>query len=335
MKAAKTAVLGLVCLAGGAMLGGCGIGPGLGKQDLFKIDNQRCPLAEAKVLLANYQKQYADLYGVDLWDEAAGQEEDLETYVKDLTLTELADIYTMDLIGQEKEIALSDTEKNQADQAAKAYYGALSDKEKSYMGISGKEMETLYERYALAQKVYDALTEDVSREVSDNEARVMKVQQIFTTSEDAARKAKARLDKGGDFDKVTEEYSETAKRSANIDRSMIPQEAQESVFALKENQISDIVQTEDGYYIFRCVQSYDAKLTEANKEKVLEVRLRKAVDDSCDAQIKAEKSTLNRKAWDETALCDPEDLSETDFFSVFEKYCGGDTEGSQGEETTE
>lgn len=79
-----------------------------------------------------------DLYGVDLWDEAAGQEEDLETYVKNLTLTELADIYTMDLIAQEKEIELSVGEKEQAQQASEEYFDSLSEKEKAYMDISQK-----------------------------------------------------------------------------------------------------------------------------------------------------------------------------------------------------
>lgn len=109
-------------------------------------------MSQTKVLLVNYQNQYADLYGVDLWDEAAGQEEDLETYVKNLTLTELADIYTMDLIAQEKEIELSDGEKEQAQQASEEYFDSLSEKEKAYMDISQKEMTELYERYALAQK---------------------------------------------------------------------------------------------------------------------------------------------------------------------------------------
>lgn len=186
-------------------------------------------------------------------------------------------------------------------------------------------MTELYERYALAQKVYGILTEEVSREVSDDEARVMKVQQIFTTSEDTAQKAKAQLDKGGDFDAVAEEFSETAKSSANIDKSMIPEEEQEKVFGLKENEISDVVRTEEGYYIFLCVESYNAKLTEANKEKVLEERIDQAVDQSYNEYVDSAKSTVNQKAWDKTVLDTSGELTSSSFFTVFDKYCGEDS----------
>ena len=87
MKTAKAAVLGLVCIVGAGILGGCGIGPGLGKKDIFTIDGEHCSMAEAKVLLVNYQNQYADLYGVDLWKEESGQKEDLESYVKGQGMT--------------------------------------------------------------------------------------------------------------------------------------------------------------------------------------------------------------------------------------------------------
>lgn len=334
MKTAKAAVLGLVCIMGAGILGGCGIGPGLGKKDIFTIDGEHCSMAEAKVLLVNYQNQYADLYGVDLWKEESGQKEDLESYVKDLTLTELADIYTMDLIGQEKKIELSDTEKEHAGQAAEEYFGSLSEKEKAYMEISQKEMEELYERYALAQKVYTALTEEVDQEVSDDEARVMKVRQIFTTSEDTARKVKARLDKGGDFNALAEEFSETAKTAVNLDRSMIPEKDREKVFALKENEISDVVQTEKGCYIFLCVESYNPELTQANKEKVLEERISKAVDDSYNAYVKSARSKVNQKLWDETKLDTSGDLSTSSFFEVFDQYCGKDYTRGESEDSS-
>ena len=55
------------------------------------------------------------------------------------------------------------------------------------MDVKEKDIVTAYEHYALAEKLYKTLTEGVDEEVSDDEARVIHVQQIFVTDEESAR----------------------------------------------------------------------------------------------------------------------------------------------------
>ena len=324
MTAAKTAALGLVCAVGAGILGGCSFSHGLGNDDLFQIEKETCPLSQAKVLLLNYQNQYEDLYGVNLWDEKSGQKENLEVYVKELTVTELADIYTLNLLGQDKEIQLNETEKEHADQAAKEYFTSLSEDEKEYTRITQEEMTELYERYALAEKVGLSLQENVSQDVSREEAKVMKARQIFMTSEDTAKKVKAQLDKGADFEVLAREYSETAKESVNLDRSMFSQEDQEKIFNLKEKEVSDVIQMSDGYYIFRCEKSCDEKLTKANKEKILENRKQEAVEQACSEYAKGADSAVNKKAWEQVKPDTCGAGADCGFFDTFEQYCSGD-----------
>lgn len=261
---------------------------------------------------------------MNLWETSEEQQSYLETYVKDLTVTKLAEVYTMELIGEEKEISLTEEEQAHVEAAAEEYFASLTEDEKTYMDISIKDMEALYERFAAAKKVYRSLTERVDQEVSDDEARVMRAKQIFVKSQDTAKLVKQKLDAGEDFDTLAASYSEAGKVDVALDRSLIEKENQDAVFALKDKQISGIIPEDDGYYIFQSVKSYDPELTEANKEKVLAGRMEDAVNSTYDTYVKEARSKLNKECWDSVKLDTSGSLKTSSFFDVFEKHCGKD-----------
>ena len=51
-------------------------------------------------------------------------------------------------------------------QAAAEYYDSLTEAERSYSGASQSDIERMYQRYALAVKVYEQLMESVDEEIS-------------------------------------------------------------------------------------------------------------------------------------------------------------------------
>lgn len=69
---------------------------------VFKVGSESCSKDDAKVILMNYQKEYSNLYGIDMWEHDYGQEQSLEDYIKDLTLAQMAQVYTLDIIASEK-----------------------------------------------------------------------------------------------------------------------------------------------------------------------------------------------------------------------------------------
>ena len=177
-----------VVLGISVFLGGCSLGKtdivfttGLSANEVFKIEHEKVSLAEAKVYLCNYQNLYGNVYGIDLWEQQY-QTDDLEQYVKDVTLSEMTRVICMDQLAEQKEITLSKEEKTNLKLAAKEYYESLNEEEKSYMDVSEATIEKLYENYALASKVYTSLTTGVNEEVSDDEARVMEAQQIYVAA---------------------------------------------------------------------------------------------------------------------------------------------------------
>lgn len=227
-----------VVLSISVLLGGCSLGKndivfttGLSANEVFKIEHEKVSLAEAKVYLCNYQNLYGNVYGIDLWEQQY-QTDDLEQYVKDVTLSEMTRVICMDQLAEQKEITLSKEEKTNLKLAAKEYYESLNEEEKSYMDVSEATIEKLYENYALASKVYTSLTTGVNEEVSDDEARVMEAQQIYVKDQNRAGEVASRLANGEDFRTVAADYNEAAQIDITFGRDEMPKEVEDIAFNL-------------------------------------------------------------------------------------------------------
>lgn len=292
----------------------------LNNKQVFRIDKSICELKEAKVYLANYQNIYGTAYSIDLWEHDFG-DASLEDYVKDITLAELTSVYSMNLLAEAQEMTLSEDERNKVALAAEEYYDTLSWKEITYMGVSEDDIEEYYAHYALAQKLYNSLTDGVNEEVSDDEARVIEIMQIFVENELDANIVRQKLLNGEDFATVANNYNELSAIQVTVSRDDLPNEVEDVAFRLDDNEVSAMITVENGYYFVKCLNKYNEELTEANKENIVEKRQKEAFDDVYNEFISTRESYLNIKLWDELTLEVNEDITTDSFFEIFEKYC--------------
>lgn len=237
-------------------------------------------------------------------------------YVKDITLEELTRIYCMDLLAKSREMTLSEEEQEKVAQAAKEYYASLSDEERDYLGVSESEISTYYERYALAQKLYNSLTNEVNEEVSDDEARIMEIMQIFVSDADRAVMVRQKLQSGDDFATVANNYNELPAIQVTVARDDLPKEVEEVAFAMENDQISGMITSEKGYYFIKCLNKYDEELTEANKANIVEKREKEAFDDEYNAFVASLSSNLNEDLWDEMRLKTDGTITTNRFFEI-------------------
>lgn len=310
------------------MLSGCQIGNkdivvsnSLSNKQVFKLDKTACGLKEAKVYLTNYQNIYGTAYTIDLWQHDFG-DDSLTDYVKDITLEELTRVYCMDLLAEAQEMTLSEEELAKVAEAANEYYGSLSEEEIAYMGVSELDIEEYYTHYALAQKLYNSLTDGVNDEVSDDEARVMEIMQIYVTDEQKAHEVRQKLLQGDDFASLANNYNELSAIQVTVSRDDLPSEVEEVTFQLDNDEISGMITVENGYYFIKCLNKYDEELTEANKSNIVEKREKEAFDDVYNEFVSSLNSNLNTEVWEELTLDISEEITTNSFFSVFEKYCG-------------
>ena len=303
--------LGLVA---GTLLTGCQIGDTnivisrpLSSRYVFQIGEMSCSVKEAKLYLANYQNLYGTAYTLNLWEHDFG-DESLEEYIKAITMNELV---TM-------EISLNEADESKIKEAAKVYYESLSDEERSYLGVSEADIVTYYEHYGLAQKVLKELTGEINGEVSDDEARVMEVLQIYVTDAEKAAEVSEKLRNGEDFASVANMYNELPGIQSNICRDDLPDEVEAVVFQMDDNEISNGIEAEGGYYFIKCLNKYNVELTEANKVTIVEKREKEAFDDVYNEFVAGLDSRINEDVWEELKLDTTSQIKTGSFIETYE-----------------
>ena len=206
------------------------------------INDHKYDIRYAKLYLCNYRNLYGKAYGTDLWES---YDADLEQYVKDVTIQELTHIACMDILAENQDMHLSEQEKKQAARAAKEYYQSLTEEEKTFIGLYEREIRTAYEEYALAEKLYHALTQGTDEEVSDDEARVMRVKQIYITDQAKAQSYLTQLQGGTDFETLAQTVNEADAVDITVNRSTFSDEIIQKLFALTDGGITDIIEADN------------------------------------------------------------------------------------------
>ena len=302
IRRGAAALLAAIVLTGS--LTGCGtlsntkivLTTGLTGDQLFKVGKSVCTLPEAMIYVMDYKQQYENAYGVEMWEHDFGGVT-LEEYVKDTIVAQLASIKAVTLLAKENNVTLSDAEKEKISQAAEEYYSALTDEQKKYMKVEKSDVEDLYTAHVLSKKVYTEITKDVNTEVSDDEARIITIQQIRLDSLDNAESVKARLDEGKDFGTVAAAYNRDSQTTVTLGRGEKEAAYEEAAFSLENDQISDVIETTDGYYILKCVNNFDRDATEANKITMVEKRRDEEFTEAYETLMADTPSEFNRQKW--------------------------------------
>ncbi|MDY3795726.1 MAG: peptidylprolyl isomerase [Agathobacter sp.] len=308
------------------LLAGCKIGGkeivfelGSDNDYVFSVGESKCSQKQARLFLCNYQNLYGNAYGVNLWDYDF-EGDSLEEYVKGITLDELTKIVCMDIVSQEQEIALTEKEHKLVKKAAEEYYKSLSDDELSFMKVSQSDVVEIYENYALAEKLYKNLTEGVNTEVSDDDARVIRIQQICVSDKKNADAVSEKLAAGEAFETVAGEYSTCTTSQLTVSRGELPKELEEVAFELANDEISQAVKTTGGYYFIKCINKFEEDLTEANKVNILNQREKEQFNDVYEDFVGNAVFYLNEDVWNEIKIDKSLDIKTDSFFEIYDKY---------------
>lgn len=313
---------------------------GFGKDEVFRIEDESCKTDEIMVYLTTIQNQYESVYGEEIWN-AALDGVTLEENVKETVLARIAQVKTMYLLAVEKGVELDEGEKALVEQAAQEYFASLSEKEKKLLGVTEETVEKLYTEYALAEKVYDVLIEDINPEISDDEARTITVQHILlrtytmdgagnrvpysesakqATYEKACEIREMAVSGEHEFTELASRYSEDSNVTYSFGKGEMDEHFETAAFLLETDEISPVVESESGYHIIKCLNTFDREETDANKVKIVEQRRKEAFGQEYDAFVATLAKNLNQSLWDEIELIHDEEVTTDNFFAVYEKY---------------
>lgn len=309
------------------------------ENEVFRINRKPCIIPEVNVYMRTTQDQYESVFGSQIMDKEIDGDT-LGNQLKDTILARLAQIKVMNLLAEDRGIELSAAEIELSQEAADVYISQLSDAEISDMQINRDIVASMYGEYALANKIYENVTKDVNPEISDDEARTITVKHILikdydqdlngsrldvSDAERFKRRAKIRkvLDaiKGGeDFDEMAALYSDDEQVVYSFGKGTMPEAFEKAAFNLDNDELSDIVETEYGFHIIKCVSTFDKVETDANKEKIVQERKNEAFNEVYSSFVEGLYSNLNEDLWNTLDFSSNPDVTTTNFFDVYNEY---------------
>lgn len=284
LKRRITAVILFAVLAV-SFLSGCSrikFTTGISKDEFAKCSNMVISTDISDLLLAEQKYSYENLFNNNVWSENIGNMT-MEEYVVDSVKNTIANLIYLNLTADELRIVLTDEENRKAAEAA-TEYTSMSE------GISEDAVQEIYTLILRAEKAFYAMTDDVDTEVSNDEARIISVQYVFVStmvknedgtisavSESEYNRAKKLAEEiykaarnGSDMISLATEKSSDSIHSMELGRGQYNREFENAAFDLEIGEISDVVETEYGFYVIKCINdNIESNIAKRKAEIVL------------------------------------------------------------------
>ena len=331
------------CIAAAMMLltvclmAGCGGSTGTktknGDKTLFTYDGKKVSFKEywvyAKIQATETEAIYSQYFGENFWDMSIDGTKTMEDSVKESTVNQIKRIIVLNNRASEYKCSLSDEDKKNCEKYAKAFAEDQTGKTiLEECGATEEDMKKIYEENTLAHKVSEQMTKDVNRKVSDDEARVTKVNRVsfdITKTDEKtgetkklgkkkveeqkkkAEKALKDLKSGKKtIQKIAEEneYTDSMEESYSAGESEEGKAFEKAIKGLKDGDILDqVIETDDAYVIAQLVAYTDKDGTKEKKESIISEREQEAFNKKYDEWTKKlEKSWNYEKDVDQELL---------------------------------
>lgn len=242
---------------------------GFDKNTILEVDDQQAYSYEALMLYADIRSQYTDLFGESIWNrDIYGKS--FDDYAKEQVRTRLIRVAFMNRLAQERGVVLDRDEKNNVTKAAKEYWEGLSEEGAAKLGVSLADIERMFEKFAIAGRLYSDMTGNLVPEISTDQARVIKIQYVAADSADTIQKAMEQLESGENFANVARSVNGDSGYEYELRRGEMAAEFEDAAFNLASGETSGIVQANNNYYIIKCISDNDVSKTETNRDAMLQ-----------------------------------------------------------------
>ena len=286
-------------------------------------ENQDYPKAQAMIVVATERNRYEKTYTDQIWNVTLENGQTFETYLLDQVQSFLKDLKTMNLLAKNQDISLTSAEKDRIHQLAEEYFQSLTSGDIAYMGVTEEDVETMYQQYYIANKAVGQLTEEIDLEVSDSDAKVIEVLKIQVSDQETAQKAYERVTDGNeDFQTVAKEVSEDTQIDQKMGRGENAAVLENAAFDLEIGQVSPVTEYDGNYYIFQCVNDYDAEATQERKTRPYETRKNQAFRQIYNSFQQENKVNFSDEMWSDIHFEEGDQTQADNFFTLYQEEFG-------------
>ena len=284
-------------------------------------DTSGFPDAQAMLIITTEANRYRTVYTDQIWQVQVGEEESFQLYLLEQIRTFLKEVKTMNLLADERGIQLTGQEKEQLRQLSSEFYQSLTEADRECIGASEEDVYAMYEAYHRANRLVDEVTKNVDLEISDSEARVMKIQELCLETEESAQEAFQQLsEEGTNFSSVARAIREEGYKEESVGRGERSAAYEAAVFSLEDGQLSQPFADGASWYLVKCVDSYDEDATLERKERLALQRKNQAFRRIYDTFAGEHPVEIQGSIWENVDLTEMGQSTTVDFFERYQEY---------------
>ena len=307
--------------------------PQEGPKALLKVGEEALPLKLAQLCAVSQKQQYETAFGSSIW-EVEYQGRSFEDMLKDNFRTHVALMFTSYCMAKSEGVTLSAEEEKTLREAANACFDQMDKEDVRILGVSSADTEQTLRMYLMAKKIYRQTAGSVELDLSEDETRVIRLQEIRINTEGLegvekdqkltlAAEALNMLEKGEDFTKVAEKYSDTGAGIYSASRDTLSSAETKAAFALATDEYSPVVTLPGAYVIFYCVNSYDKAASEMRRMELLQHMEDAGYKEKINKFLGSHPLIWDEAGWNEIRIADYEGPAAASIYAVYDKYFAG------------
>lgn len=282
----------------------------LSEEALFEINDTECSIGTALLRLLEAKEEYENAEDSVLWTRKIG-DTTLAEYVKNTVKDELLKYTAAQEMAADLTVYLSNEEINSAKNSAMQLYEHMVTKYNLVnYDVSLEDAEDLYIKKAYYDKVYEKLSENIYMEISEADTKAIEIDYVFIPAEDGieiAEQMRNEMKSGTGFAEVCADHGYDVVLNNVETKGNMPEAFENSAYALRDGEISEVVVTQNGYYIIYCIEDYLVTESQANSNKIIYGKKKENFQDAYEKFAKTNKMRFDNGKW-----------SELDFYTLGE-----------------
>ena len=277
----------------------------LGSTTLLEINDTQCSMGTGVFALLEAKENYKDADDVLLWSRNIG-DTTLAEYLKDTVTDELLRYTAAQVMAQNLTVFIGEEDRDKAEADAETLFEVLNSRYNlARYNISWEDAVDLMIKRIYYNKVYDKLSENINMEISESDTKAIEISYVFipiTDGIEAAEKMRNEVKGGTAFEMVCTNYGYEPTLNLTVTKGDLPTVVEVKAFALRDNEVSEIIETRDGYYIIYCMEDYKVAESLANKNRIIADARKERFQEAYEEFAKTNKMRFNTSAWDEYDL---------------------------------
>ncbi|MCQ2529773.1 MAG: peptidyl-prolyl cis-trans isomerase [Lachnospiraceae bacterium] len=271
------------------------------KGEFLAVDD--ITLSKEEAIFALLEQKY--LYegsskDTSIWSKKTGSGT-MDEYVKEAVLDELTKWTAAVVMADKLGIYMTDEDKNAAGKAAEELYDRIISVSHSSTYTTNLEAaRDLYVKKATYDLVFDSVTKGLEETITEESTKVIKVNYCMIPVKagyDEVRSCYDQLKAGASFETVFTEAGYEPVMGQQMARGTMNSNFESVAFALVDGELSEIVESKDGYYIIQCVEDKMTEESAANYDETLMNAKNEKFNDYYINFAKEHKLSLDKSYW--------------------------------------